>query len=146
MTETILDAALKAADRIGWQGLNLSMLADGLGMSAKDLRGHYRDKDAIADAWFRTAQDAMLAKPSRGFRKKPVRDRLEILMQRWFDALAPHRNVTAQMLAGKIRVAHPHHYVPMVFNLSRLIQWLRDAAGMTAGGRQKQIEEIGLTV
>jgi hypothetical protein len=40
---------------------------------------------------------------------------------------------------------HPHHYVPMVFNLSRTIQWLRDAAGLDAGGRRRQIEEIGLT-
>jgi hypothetical protein len=34
----------------------------------------------------------------------------------------------------------------MVFDLSRLIQWLRDAVGMTAGGRQRQMEEIGLTL
>jgi hypothetical protein len=33
----------------------------------------------------------------------------------------------------------------MVFNLSRLIQWLRDLAGLDAGGRRKQIEETGLT-
>jgi hypothetical protein len=33
----------------------------------------------------------------------------------------------------------------MIFNLSRTIQWLRDAGGLDAGGRRRQIEEIGLT-
>ena len=49
------------------------------------------------------------------------------------------------MLSAKLWIFHPHHYVPMVFNLSRLIQWLRDLAGLDAGGRRKQIEETGLT-
>ena len=67
-------------------------------------------------------------------------------MRRWFDARAPGRRVTAGMLSAKLWVFHPHHYVPMVFNLSRLIQGLRDLAGLDAGGRRKQIEETGLTV
>ena len=67
-------------------------------------------------------------------------------MLRWFDALTPHRRVTAEMLAAKMWVFHPHHYVPMVFSLSRLIQWLRDAAGLDAAGRRRQLEESGLTV
>ena len=32
----------------------------------------------------------------------------------------------------------------MIFNLSRTIQWLRDAALLDAEGRQRQVEEIGL--
>jgi hypothetical protein len=64
---------------------------------------------------------------------------------RWFDSLAGHRRVTGEMLAVKMYLPHPHHWVPMIFNLSRLIQWLRDAAGLDAGGHRRQIEEIGLT-
>ena len=110
-----------------------------------ELRRHFRDTDAIADAWFRVGLDAMLAPPPRGFSRRPAAARLEILMRRWFDALAPHRRVTAEMLSAKLWIFHPHHYVPMVFNLSRLIQWLRDLAGLDAGGLRKQIEETGLT-
>jgi hypothetical protein len=33
----------------------------------------------------------------------------------------------------------------MIFNLSRTIHWLRDAALLDAGGRRRQVEEIGLT-
>ncbi len=144
--ERILDAALCLADAEGWNNLRLRTVAEASGVTLAELRRHYRDQDAIADAWFRRAQDAMLAAPPTDFFERPVRDRLMFLLERWFGALAPHHRVTADMLRAKMWYAHPHHYVPMVFNLSRLIQWLRDAAGMDAGGRQRQIEEIGLSL
>ncbi|MGH6661873.1 MAG: TetR/AcrR family transcriptional regulator [Rhodospirillales bacterium] len=142
----ILEAALTLAEDKGWQEVSFTRLGRRLGMTLAELRRHYRDLDAIADAWFRRAQDALLAPTPAGFRERPAKQRLEFLMLRWFDALAPHRRVTAEMLAGKLWLFHPHHYVPMVFNLSRLIQWLRDAAGLTAQGIRRQAEEIGLTL
>lgn len=144
--DMILDRALALAGDAGWDALSLSALAADLGLSPADLANHFRDKDALANAWFTRARDAMLAAPPRGFARQPVRDRLNILLLRWFDALSLHHAVTAHMLRGKLWPFHPHHYVPMVFDLSRLIQWLRDAAGMTAGGRQRQMEEIGLSI
>tara|TARA_R110001592_G_scaffold203685_6_gene453560 strand:+ start:1433 stop:2062 length:630 start_codon:yes stop_codon:yes gene_type:complete len=144
--DMILDRALALAGDAGWDRFSLSALAADLGLSPADLADHFRDKDALANAWFTRARAAMLAAPPRGFARQLVRDRLNILLLRWFDALSPHHRVTAQMLKGKLWPFHPHHYVPMVFDLSRLIQWLRDAAGMTAGGRQRQMEEIGLTL
>tara|TARA_R110000772_G_scaffold268571_1_gene396304 strand:- start:36756 stop:37319 length:564 start_codon:yes stop_codon:yes gene_type:complete len=142
----MLDRALAMAGDEGWENFHLSSLAGALGLSPAEFARHFRDKNALADAWFARARDSMLAAPPRGFTRQPVRDRLNILLLRWFDALSPHHTVTAQMLRGKLWPFHPHHYVPMVFDLSRLIQWLRDAAGMTAGGRQRQLEEIGLTL
>ncbi len=141
----ILEAALEIAEKDGWAEASFTRLGRRLGIGLVDLRRHYRDQDAIANAWFRRAQDAMLAKPPPGFRDLPAKQRLEFLLLRWFDALAPHRRVTAEMLTGKLWLFHPHHTVPMVFNLSRLIQWLRDAAGLTAQGTRRQAEEIGLT-
>lgn len=142
----ILEAALAIAEQQGWESVSFTRLGRRLGMDLVQLRRHYRDLDAIADAWFRLGQDAMLAPTPAGFAARPAKARLEFLMLRWFDALAPHRRVTVEMLAAKLWVFHPHHTVPMVFNLSRLIQWLRDAAGLTAGGRRRQVEEIGLTL
>jgi hypothetical protein len=49
------------------------------------------------------------------------------------------------MIAAKLQPSHPHHWVPLIFNLSRTIHWLRDAAGLDAAGRRRQIEEIGLS-
>ena len=144
--ERILKASLAIAGKKGWASAGLSAVAARAKVPLVELRRHYRDMDAIADAWFRVGLDAMLAPLPKGFSRRPAAERLEILMLRWFDALAPRRRVTAEMLAAKMWVFHPHHYVPMVFNLSRLIQGLRDLAGLDAGGRRRQVEETGLTV
>src|SRR5690606_9168215 len=58
-----------------------------------------------------------------------------------------HRNVTAQMLRGKLQPGHPHHWVPLIFNLSRTVHWLREAARLPAvyGSPRAQLEEVGLT-
>ena len=86
-----------------------------------------------------------LAPAPPGFDSQPAEERLHCMMMRWFDALAPHRRVTGEMLRTKLYPSHPHHWVPMIFNLSRTIQWLRDAAMLDAGGRRRQVEEVGLT-
>ena len=72
-------------------------------------------------------------------------ERLHLLLMRWFDALAPHRAVAGQMLAEKLYPSHPHHWAPLIFNLSRTIHWLLDAAGDDSAGRRRQLIEIGLT-
>ena len=142
----ILEAALAAAEEEGWQSLSLEAVAAHLKMPLVDVRRHYRDADAVANAWFAQALDAMLAPVPKIFSRRPAHERLETLMLRWFDALRPHRRLTAEMITAKLWVFHPHHTVPMVFSLSRLIQWLRDAAGLRAGGRRRQVEETGLTL
>jgi hypothetical protein len=72
-------------------------------------------------------------------------ERLHLLLMRWFDALAPHRPVAGQMLSDKLYPSHPHHWVPLAFNLSRTIHWLLDAAGDDSRGRRRQLIEIGMT-
>ena len=141
----IVDAAIAMAEDEGWDNVRLRRVASALDITLADLGRHFRDQDAIADAWFTRARSAMLAPLEPEFAGLPARERLKILIWRWFDALAPHREVTVQMLRTKMWPYHPHHYVPMIFNLSRTIQWLRDAAGLDAGGRRRQLEEIGLT-
>jgi len=143
-----LDAALDIAEERGWAAVRLHDVADRLGVTPNDIFAHYRDLDAVADAWFRRALDAMIAPKGDGFTALPAQERIETCLLAWFDALAPHRRVTAEMLQGKLHLPHPHHWVPMVFNLSRTIQWLREAAYLPApyGTRRAQLEEIGLTL
>lgn len=145
-SDAIINAALEIAEEVGWGGLRLRDVAARVGISLVELEKHFRDADAIANAWFHRAQQAMIDDVPDDFLERSARDRLEFLIQRWFDALAPHRKVTAEMLSAKLWWSHPHHYVPMVFDLSRLIQWLREAAGLDAVGRQRQVEEIALTL
>ena len=139
----IIDGALELAEERGWEDLRLHHIARHLDLSLGEIGRHFRDLDAIANAWFARAEAEMrnlstddLAPP----------DRLYQAMTRWFDALAPHRRVTGQMLRGKLYPSHPHHWVPMIFDLSRLIHRSLDAARIESTGRRRQWAEIGLTL
>jgi AcrR family transcriptional regulator len=143
--EKILTAALNRAEVEGWQNIRLHDIADDLGTSLPVVREHFRDQDAIANAWFRKCLDAMLAPTEKAFRDLPAKQRLYLVIMRWLDAMAVHRRVTVQMIRTKLYLGHPHHWVPLVFNLSRLVNWIREAAFLDAQGRQRQFEEIGLT-
>lgn len=141
----ILDAALALAAETGWEGVRLRLIADRLGVPMSDIARHYRDLDAVADAWFARLRDAAIARPPRGFARRPAVERVFTVMMRWFDAAAPHRRTTGAMLAAKLWPFHPHHWAPMAFSLSRIVQWFREAALLDATGRRRQAEEIALT-
>jgi AcrR family transcriptional regulator len=141
----IVDAALDLTEEGGWEALRLRRVAERLGVPLAEVLEHYSDLDAVADAWFRRAWAAMLAPPPADFATRPARERLHLVMMRWFDALATHREMTGQILTAKLYPSHPHHWMPLVFNLSRSIHWLREAALLDATGRRRQIEEVGLT-
>ncbi len=143
--EKILTASLSLAEAEGWQNIRLHDIADDLGTSLGAVREHFRDTDAIANEWFRKSLDTMLAPTGKGFRDLAPKERVFLIFMRWLDAMAAHRRVTVQMIRGKLYLAHPHHWVPMVFNVSRLVHWIREAALLDARGRQRQVEEIGLT-
>ena len=99
--DDILATALDLAEETGWSALQMTDVADRLNLSLADLLDHYRDKDALADAWFATAWHAMLAAQPDEITALPAKERLEVLLLRWFDSLAPHRQVTSEMLSEK---------------------------------------------
>lgn len=140
----IVDAAVAQGRAEGWDRVRLADIARDLKVPVSEVLGAYRDLDAVADAWFARATAAMADAGARAVRQPPKK-RIETAMLAWFDALAPQRRVSAQMLRTKLYPAHPHHWVPMIFSLSRTIQLLRDVAGLDAAGRRRQIEEIGLS-
>ena len=148
MRAAILDAALDLAEEKGqWSAVRLHDVADRLQIPPFEVLNHYRDLDSVADAWFVRGLKAMVAPKPPDFIREPEWRRIEICLLAWFDALAPHQRVTAQMLRGKLHLSHPHHWVPMIFNLSRVIHWLREAAQLPApyGTRRASMEEITLT-
>lgn len=142
-----LETALALAEERGWTAVRLHDIAARLRVPPNRVLEHYRDLDALADAWFYRGWDAMIAPKGRNFAAQPAPQRIEICMLAWFDVLAPHRRVTVDMLRGKSHFSHPHHWAPMIFNLSRTIHWLREAAMLPAtyGTRRARIEEVGLT-
>lgn len=144
-SDAILDAALALAREVGWESLRLCQVAARLDMPLAALRRAYRDQDALADAWFRRLEAAMLGSYPDSFADLPAAERAAQAMERWFAAAGTERRTTLDMLKAKLYASHPHHWMPLVFNLSRLIQWMREAARLDAAGRRRQIEEIGLT-
>jgi hypothetical protein len=140
----ILDATLGEADRVGWNDVYLADVARDLRLPLVEVQRHYRDLDAVANAHFARALSAMLAESPRVRSRRPE-DRIEALLGAWFEALRPHARTSAAMIAGKLYPFHPHHWAPLIFSLSRLIQWLRDAAFLRAGLPRRQGEEIFLS-
>jgi len=148
LRERILDAALALAEEKGrWSAVRLHDVANRLSISAFQVLDHYRDLDAVADAWFLRGLKAMVGPKPPDFLSQPEWRRIEFCMFAWFDTLAAHQRVSVQMLRAKVHLSHLHHWVPMVFNLSRTIHWLREATQLPAeyGSAQAQREEVGLT-
>ncbi|TVR81131.1 MAG: TetR/AcrR family transcriptional regulator [Rhodospirillales bacterium] len=141
----IVDATIAEAETVGWDNVRLRRVAATLGISMADLGRCFRDLDAVADAWFDRARLAMLAAVDQELATRPARERLYRLFCAWLDALAPHRRVTVDMLKHKMWPFHPHHWVPMIFNLSRTILWVRDGAGLDAKPPRREMEEVALT-
>ncbi len=147
IAERIVDVALEIGDERGWAGVRLVDVARRMDVPTHRILDHFRDLNGVADAWFLRGWRAMLAPKSDNFAAQPAARRIEICMLAWFDAMARHHRVTAEMLRGKLHPPHPHHWVPMVFDLSRTIHWLREAALLPAryGSRRANMEEVGLT-
>lgn len=143
--DRVVRAALAMAAKAGWYGLPMRDLARRLGVGVDALARRYRDPDAIADLVFVQARDAMLAPRAASFARLEPRERVERAMLRWFDHLAPHRRVAAEMLLAKLHPSHAHHWAKLPFHLSRLIWWLREAALLDATGTRRQKEEIALS-
>jgi AcrR family transcriptional regulator len=143
----IVDTALDIAEEHGWTAVRLVDVADRLNIPPGDILRYYRDVNSVADAWFLRGWEAMLARKPADFARWPAAERIEFCLLAWFDQMATHRQVTVEMLRGKLHLPHPHHWVPIVFDLSRTIHWLREAAALPAiyGTRRANMEEVGLT-
>jgi AcrR family transcriptional regulator len=146
LRDRIVDTAIDLAEQEGWEELRLRKVAERCGVPLTDVLSEFRDIDAVANAWFERTLAAMLQPPEPGFQGRPASERVHTVMMRWFEATAAHRRLTGEMIRTKLYTSHPHHWVPMVFSLSRLIHWVREAALLDASGRQRQAEEIGLTL
>lgn len=144
VAQRILDAALAEAEASGWYDLRLAAVAARAEVPLATVLTHYRDADAIADAWFARALAAMVGGDPPGA-AEPASARVETVMMRWFAAQQAHRRTAGAMLRAKLHLSHPHHWVPMVFSLSRLIHWVLDAARLDARGLARQAQEVGLT-
>jgi AcrR family transcriptional regulator len=147
LRDRIVDAAVALAEEDGgWYDLRLHLIAQRLDVPLEAVLARFRDADAIADAWFDRALRAMLREPEPGFASLSPSRRVQMVLMRWFDVQAMHRRVVGSMIGTKLHPSHPHHWVPMIFSLSRLIHWVLEAAQLDARGLPRQAQEVGLTL
>lgn len=146
LRERIVDTALDLAERSSWETVRLHQVAVALGIVLDDVRGHFREKEDIVDAWFDRADAAMLrAAAAPGFQALSVRARLHRLVMAWLGALAAHRRVTRQMTLGKLEPGHVHYQIAGLLRVSRTVQWLREAAHRESVLPWRAVEETALT-
>lgn len=143
--DRIVDAALELAEERGWANVRLYQVAERTGVPLAAIGAEFRDLDAVANAWLGRALRAVESIPPDALAGRPAAERLHLAMMHWFEALAPHREVTGEMLRAKLYPSHPQHWVPLIFDLSRLVHWFLDAARIASTGRARQLAEIGLT-
>ena len=143
--QRVVDAALAIAGEVGWEQVRLSTIADRTELPLAEIGRHFRDVDAIANAWFARARLAMLALPAEELAGRLADERIALAFGTWLDSLAPHRQVAAEVLRHKLYPSHPHHWVPLVFDLSRLVHDVLDVARVPGSRRLRQAQEIGLT-
>lgn len=125
----ILDTALSLAETRGWERLRLYEVADALGIGLDAIARHYPDKDAMVDAWFARAEQAMLARArDDDLAGMLPAERLEELMAAWLQALDKHRALLGQMLLYKLEPGHLHLQLGGLHSLSRVVQWWRAGA------------------
>lgn len=139
----ILEVALRLADTDSWEKLTLQHVATELGISLADIYGCYRSKDDLVDAWFDTADSAMLTATLTA--ELPAANRIEQAINAWLRALAPYRKVTGQMLLYKLEPGHIHLQFAALLRISRTVQWLREAAKLTASGLPRIGQELALS-
>ena len=141
----VVEAALAIASEVGWEQVRLHAVAERTGLGLPEIGRHFRDVDAVANAWFAQARQAMLAVAAEDLGGRTADERILVVFGRWLDHLAPHREVARQILRYKLHPPHLHHWVPLVFDLSRLVHDILDAARVEGAGRLRQAQEVGLT-
>ncbi len=142
----IVEAALDLGEQQSWEAVRLHAVAEATGISLNKERLYFREKEDLVDAWFDRADSAMLQEAEApDFQELSPRQRLHRLIMTWLATLAPYRNVTRQMIYGKMELGHVHIQIPGLMRVSRTVQWIREAAHLDATHVRRALEETGLT-
>lgn len=144
--KSIVDTALDLAEQSSWEAVRLHDIADRLDLTLDTIRQYFAEKEALVEAWFDRADQAMLtAATADSFQDLSPRQRLHRLIMAWLEALAPHHRVTRQMILGKLEPGHLHIQIPGLLRVSRTVQWFREAAQRDGTHVRRALEETGLT-
>ncbi|HET9651981.1 MAG TPA: helix-turn-helix domain-containing protein, partial [Usitatibacter sp.] len=144
--DRIVEAALALGEERGWDAVHMYDIADHMGMGLAEIERHFRNKDEIAEAWFRRADHALAAVGNEpGWAQRSVRERLARAIRTWFAFLETHKALTVEMLRYKVQPDHIHLVIQGVLRTSSTVQWVREAARVPSRGLRRELEEPALT-
>jgi AcrR family transcriptional regulator len=143
--DVIVAAALAIAAEDGWEQVRLSAIAERTGIPLVSIADRFRDVDALANAWFAEARLAVFAVPFASLDEQPADVRLAVVLEAWLDHLQPERVIAIDIIRAKLHPSHPHHWVPLVFDLSRLVHDFLDAARIPGRPPLRPAQEVVLT-
>lgn len=144
--EQILDTALDIASHSSWEALRLHQITAEMGIGLNEIRYFFAEKEDLVDAWFDRADARMLDEADNPeIVEFPTKMRLHHLMMVWLKSFHPYRQVTRQMVLGKLEPGHIHFQIKGIMRVSRTVQWLREAAHRRATLPLRAFEETGLT-
>lgn len=144
--DAIVNTAVALGARTSWEAVRFYDIAAELGISLDEIRGYFREKEELVDAWFDRADGAMLREADAAdFLELSPQQRIHRLIMVWLDALSIQRKVTRQMILAKMEPGHIHIQVPAVMRISRTVQWVREAAQRDATFVRRALEETVLT-
>jgi AcrR family transcriptional regulator len=141
----IVAAAVAIAAEVGWEGVRLHEVAERAGLPLPLIAERFRDVDAIANAWFKAARLHLLAVSWPGIAHQPADQRLAEVMARWLDFFGPDRKTAVDIIRTKLHPTHAHHWVPLVFDLSRLVHDFLDVARVPGRPPLRPAQEVALT-
>src|SRR5438105_5445965 len=82
--ESIVEAALVLGKQRGWDAVHVYDIADAMHVRVADIERHYRNKDEIAEAWLRRADQSIAERANEpGWMALSVRERLSRAMRAW---------------------------------------------------------------
>lgn len=141
----VVAAALALAAEEGWEQVRLATIAERTGLPLVLIADRFRDVDAVANAWFMAARRVVYAVPFASMVEHGADVRLATLMEAWLDHLQPYRTVAIEIIRAKLHPSHAHHWVPLVFDLSRLVHDFLDAARVPGRPPLRPAQEVALT-
>ena len=98
----LVHAALEIAGEVGWEQLRLARSRTGPGLPLAEIGRHFRDVDAIADAWSAGHAWPCLALPRGASCGRSADERVALPSSLWLDSLAPWRRLAGEILRHKL--------------------------------------------
>jgi AcrR family transcriptional regulator len=137
-----LEAALALAAERAWTDVTLADIARAADLKLSQIYPVYPSKAAILDAFARRIDAEVLEEGIEGLEDSPARDRLFDVMMRRFDALEPHRDAVANILADG--AASPGTALAGLPQLQRSMAWMLEAAQIPTEGWRGVLRTQGL--